>query len=558
MHTRMGFYVLLLAIPACGDPIEVVVTADGRALPGDVAYGTPKQAAADPALRKEPAPIHEPESLSYAEKLFSSLKGSNDAGAAPASLPKEKLVRVISDTHVGGCWFRDKVNQKKLMQFFESMASGSENTAMDALVLNGDILELGLENLRTHPKCPKDIFMSENEEGFDVKRFNMLIKKISQHVPTYFTVGNHDVWMEEKLVREAWGDQIKFMGNDFSMHGICFTHGHLQDIASHGPEGSGLEAVAYYVSRASTHPEHSNSCDLGKGFAMRPGWQVHAAEGFWGVAMNQLHGSMGNEAIKFLAKPENFEKYLVGILSAALKLPSADLQVLANYTVPGTDKHGPGYRKKCYETDKGFTGKEDHYTLAQVVDDHKHDLQLAIDKYGANHTVKMFRSTMMDYSGWAATQCQQDCKAQLVGHSHVPELKKLPCTFYQDDEDKWSDKSAKHNRQKEIMYGNSGSWTHGPYEQRMSTYIDITVSCESADAQFTEFEKPGVRRETTTTAQICEPTRLDLWTYNLDRDPELLETMQSVEDTEDQNVFTDAVGRLKTLVNAAGAHDVTR
>jgi UDP-2,3-diacylglucosamine pyrophosphatase LpxH len=486
MHIRTSFYVLLLATCASADPVEVVVTADGRALPGEAAYGTPKQAATDPALRKEPEPIHEPESLSYAEKLFSSLKGTSDTGAVPANLPKEKVIRVISDTHAGGCWFRDKVNQKKLMQFFEGMASGSDNTALDALVLNGDILELGLVNLRSRPKCPKEIFTSEDEHGFDVKRFNQLIQKVSQHVPTYFTVGNHDVYMEEKLVREAWGDHVKFMGDDFSMHGICFTNGHKQDLAAHAPEGSGMESLAYYVSRASTHPEAS-SCDVGKGFAMRPGWQVHAAEGFWGVAMNQLHGKMGNEAVEFLAQPENFQKYTVGLLSAALKLPKADIDELAKYPVPGANKQGPRYHEKCNGDGKSFTGMEDNYTLADVVEDHKFDLQKAIDKYGSNHTVKMFRSTMMDYSGWASTQCQQDCKAQIIGHSHVPELKKLPCTYYEDvDKAQWrDDKVEKPRRQKEIMYGNSGAWTHGPFEQRMSTYIDITVACEAADAQLT-------------------------------------------------------------------------
>merc|ERR1719272_1612016 len=127
----------------------------------------------------------------------------------------------------------------KLMRFVEEMASGAERTQLDSLVLNGDILE----------------------EGFDVKRFNALIRRISQHIDTYFVVGNHDVQMEKRHVREAWGDRVKFMGDDFSMHGICFTHGHLQDIASHASPESGLGALAYYVSRATTTPKEHNSCD---------------------------------------------------------------------------------------------------------------------------------------------------------------------------------------------------------------------------------------------------------------------------------------------------------
>merc|ERR1719473_1489472 len=124
--------------------------------------------------------------------------------------------------------------------------------------------------------------------------------------------------MDKKMVHEAWGDKVHYMGNDFSMHGICFTHGHLQDVTSHSQEGSGLEPLAYYVSRATTTPK-GGSCEFGKGFAMRPGWQVHAAENFWGVAMNQLHGKTGDDAITWLAKPENFQKYEIGLTLLQVK-----------------------------------------------------------------------------------------------------------------------------------------------------------------------------------------------------------------------------------------------
>jgi len=372
--------------------------------------------------------------------------------------PNQKTVRVLSDFHAGGCWFSDPVIQDQVMTLLTGMADGSD--PVDELVLLGDIFEFHLTPINESQPHPKHLLSNTNATGFNMAKFNSLIRTISRRAQVYFVRGNHDEEADTELIKLAFGPCVKHMGYGFSKYGIWFEHGHNADLWNRihlGTKGQKLLPWGYFVTRAS---------HMGKMYCGMPKHRGDPRTLYQELAdhfINKVYPydpPIIDEASKKYMQ-HTWEKSLLNIMSNAMDHEMTSPEELKDYPVVGADLHTIRWGDKTSDL-----------TLYDAYVAHKAQFKNAIERLSHGASTAMVHAMLQDYTHWAARDTKHDIV--ISGHTHRPiltEVKRVKSP---------SVPNGKKTLKEKVVYVNSGGWVQSLTGETSRTYVDFTVLKHSA------------------------------------------------------------------------------
>jgi UDP-2,3-diacylglucosamine pyrophosphatase LpxH len=162
------------------------------------------------------------------------------------SVDSKRIIRVLSDTHIGGPRFSTDLAHQTLASFIESTILHNQ---IQGLIFLGDSFEQWLFPFDQYPPSPDTLLSSNNSFNFSLSHFESQVELIvNAGVPVTFVQGNHD----DNIFNSSYIKylpNVTFVEHNYTKDHVIYFHGHEQDLFN-APDPTGIRPVGYYVTRA--------------------------------------------------------------------------------------------------------------------------------------------------------------------------------------------------------------------------------------------------------------------------------------------------------------------
>lgn len=350
---------------------------------------------------------------------------------------EEEIVRVASDIHAGSCW---QGNTTALFRFLADTAKSNVST----LVLNGDVYDFWLLPLnQTHPTREEVLKNGlEPSLGFNMGYFRELLGAVAKNVPiVHEDVGNHDMWLDQNLARQAVGETSHLVWDQDKLQkwGMKFEHGHAHTLFN-SPTPDGRLPMGYFVTRVvATYACLSQS-------------RVSA---LIASAVNYILGTyvVNNFAIQILKNSYFFKKLLIHIIYSAGGKDMPDNL----WKVPVTGVRDSFHRPLPHDSIS-------NYTLAHFVEDYSSTVWQFYEKLGSQAVASMILADMNgNMLDTIVSRGSLDESVVITGHTHVPQMHLVPRD------------NPQISIMPDVLSVNAGAWVADDTGHMRHTYVDIVT-----------------------------------------------------------------------------------